>query len=113
MTAFTTSEADVYVVHGEGSRERAIEMATNAIKVQIQMGFRAVTHDVFNEAANTQPSVMVMLRDLDQCVRIEMPLGTWEEVEAFKTIPGVWSDQTQGWRHPLKAKVRITLEAAE
>ncbi len=106
-------EASVYVVNGEGGRERVTSNAIDAIKFQVQMGQREMTADVFEEARNTLPFVHFQIRDIGHDLRIEVPLVTWEEVEALKAVPGVWDEKRKCWCYPQKAKVRITIESVE
>jgi hypothetical protein len=118
-------EATVICVHGEGGRERAIATAKDQVQIAIQQGALKATPDVFADAQNVQPTVVMVLRDAAHDLRLEVPLYTWAEVEALKTVPGVWDDVGLKFRtetdqklhlkriegHERTSQVKLTIEA--
>lgn len=99
----TTLEATVVCVHGEGDRATVNRRADRYNQALWRPGQPPPA------PADEPPQVSLVLRDeygRHHPFRLEVPLDTWDEVEAAKAAIG-WDAAKRHWKHG--AKVRITI----
>jgi len=95
-------------IHGEG--ERAVAKKYARIDAWVKAGSKGPGPSV--DEVDPAPDVLVTCRvERDGAggeARLELPLTDWDEVEAFKALPGTWDSARKQWR--TGAELTLTIE---
>lgn len=98
----------VVAVHGEGDRDHVNSLQDHRNKEEVErlsrFGVQAPVHMVV--PADEPPDVVIILRDEHHQFRMEWPVETWEEVEAWKKLAGYDTDKRH-WKQGAVVKVKI------
>jgi hypothetical protein len=86
-------ELEVLCIHGEGDRATVNKLQTHRNKI---------AH--IDTVPDEQPDVVVVLRDEEHRLRIELPLVSWDEVEDWKKLAG-WDAKKRHWHAGARVKV--------
>jgi hypothetical protein len=99
----------VLLVHGEGDRDTVNRLQAHRNAVEVSNFARAnpgrplPAH--LTAPPDEPPNVLVLLVDADGR-RLEWPVKSWDEVEAWKALAG-WDPDKRHWRHGAIVKLSL------
>lgn len=92
--AVVSISAKVIAVHGEGDRKRhGDSVAYDTYAKESNGGRKATPLRTDLDPTAEVLAVLRVEREDSREMRLELPLHDWDEVEAFKEIPGVWDSE--------------------
>jgi hypothetical protein len=102
---------EVLCVHGEGDRGTVNTLAKNARVTGLQAARGISAAQAVAEAGEPDepPDIIVLLRDPAGKIRIEWPVATGQEAEAWKQLVG-WDPALRFWKSG--ARLTVTIAAA-